>query len=243
MPPAITHVPHLNYLDLHGEHVPYGLASSLDLPSLTTLSIFSSVILITATDRTCTTVLEWTMKFGPQLTAFTFNYGVLSIANSFRVFQALPNVLELDITGPFNGVMVRPSGDSTANMEPQSRQYARFDDVVEIGRLAPMVQSSDGLANAFCCPSLRILRCAFLTGATENEARSTEEALVELISARRAGPGDLGKSVAPIEEVHIRLREPRISIQGPRLRDSLSKRGVNMAGIILDVTSQENTQS
>ncbi|KAJ2930322.1 hypothetical protein H1R20_g6772, partial [Candolleomyces eurysporus] len=89
-------LPHLKSLTLRGSGLPPGLPSSLELPSLQTLSLLAEG------DATGNELVDWTRKFGSQLKEFTFDYSCLTKSALLQILESLPNITTLRMVGTTN---------------------------------------------------------------------------------------------------------------------------------------------
>ncbi|TEB28162.1 hypothetical protein FA13DRAFT_1735790 [Coprinellus micaceus] len=92
-------VPHLYRLDLYGSEIATrGMASKLNLPSLTRLSTMFNRATYPASEEE-SALVEWLYRFGDQLLEVSFDYGSLTQSALAYCLFCLPNVVQLSMMG------------------------------------------------------------------------------------------------------------------------------------------------
>ncbi|KAJ3525281.1 hypothetical protein NMY22_g10640 [Coprinellus aureogranulatus] len=199
----------LENLELRSRRLPRNLSSLFHLPQLNTLSLDPRM----STDSE-TSFLEWSMKFGVQLTHVTIGGSTLSRESLLTFLQEMPELTNLKVL--------------------QTRSCrTTFDHTVWQG-LTPKL-NPPGRVTANClCPKLQVLYCPLPIGIVVERSR-LEKGLVSFVVAKRAATDY--HQVAQISE--LRLGFPDTAPPGFKARFTrlLREKEVNEDGFLLEITA------
>ncbi|KAJ2930333.1 hypothetical protein H1R20_g6771, partial [Candolleomyces eurysporus] len=165
-------LPYLTSVSIRGKSVPSGFASSLQLPSLHTLSLLCEV-----DERTEPGLVEWITTFGDALTDVTLMYTGLTESALNSCLEHLPNVITLRLLEHHRTGFWRsdPAAlDTDLEFDPSS--YISI-----LQRLTPRVNDDECELQCYC-PKLQKF------GFRMQDLVFTEEELVEFVTARRNLP-------------------------------------------------------
>ncbi|KAJ3531925.1 hypothetical protein NMY22_g7956 [Coprinellus aureogranulatus] len=216
-------LPWLQSINLTGSWVTYGMASQFHLPGLTSLSILP----FCASRSNQSSLVEWGLEFGPQLTEFAFSHDALSRRNLLRLLQNMPKLTVLtQLRTRYKPIVVTDQGK-----EP----VASFDQDIW-RKLTPNVDSvSDNVVEGCLCPNLEVLHCVLPTQ-LPNDIPDFEEVLISFITTRQRNSIFSGHMRSIKER---RLAFPGQAIPATRLDGLLRYRGVNTNLFLLDTVSCE----
>ncbi|RXW17684.1 hypothetical protein EST38_g8171 [Candolleomyces aberdarensis] len=200
---------HLTSMSIQGAALPCGFASSLNLPSLSILSVMCQSA--TPQNEEQSGFVDWVRTFGDTLTEVAFEHSALTQSALLYCLERLPHVVTLRMLD--TGTVSHGNWDAGAE---SPRAALLTDSILE--RLTPQSDSSDdasGDSDQCLCPHLQNLSCRM------TEMEFTENGLLEFIVGRRRR-----NITSPVKRVVIKFN----MAQKMNIRKELEDRGVDLEG-------------
>ncbi|KAJ2930332.1 hypothetical protein H1R20_g6770, partial [Candolleomyces eurysporus] len=169
-------LPNLTFVSIRGSPPPSGFASSLQLPSLRTLSLYCTTYTL-QDGQGGSGIVEWIRNFGDTIADATFLYSNLTTAALICCFEGLPNVTSLRLFD-YGSLRVRETGHpNIGSQNPENDHDIRsYQSIVNI--LTPKVHVDEDGHQCYC-PKLQRF------GLRMHDVDFTEEDLVAFVAARR----------------------------------------------------------